>query len=488
MKQIVSLILILAGITTVGAAEISGRIFCDANHNGYYDRGEKLLQGVGVSDGDTVVWSDRKGRFALDAEPGTMLFPILPDGYASSGNGLQNDGRRFVGDSVSEIDFGLLAATSQKKFRVAVVGDVQVDSQEQLDFACRTVLGELATRTDLDWAIHMGDMVNDKPQLLEPTVEAFNTLPLPVWAVIGNHDLDVKVKPRTSRGFQQRVGNDIAALFRGNCCFILLNNVEFYDKGLSDAQLRFMRQIIGRCPKSTLIVLCQHVPMSGVKNRESVFDLLDGRRALILSAHAHTIFRKEWSPTVSEVSVGASCGSWWTGERDAWGIPLALQQCGSPRNYFVFDFDGADYTFRFKGVGMDERIQSDLWIAGEDKSDEEVGLLDDVSRGEMRLNVYGGGEATSVEWSVDGTNWQPMDYVKAVAPVVSRIVFMNKEGGYPTHFSRRTPLRRKASSAHLWSAQLPDSLQQGDILLRFRVTDECGLVPFRYERPVTFGF
>ena len=103
MKQIVSLILILAGITTVGAAEISGRIFCDANHNGYYDRGERLLQGVGVLDGDTVVWSDRKGRFALDAEPGTMLFPILPDGYASSGNGLQNDGRRFVGDSVSEI-------------------------------------------------------------------------------------------------------------------------------------------------------------------------------------------------------------------------------------------------------------------------------------------------------------------------------------------------------------------------------------------------
>lgn len=485
MKQFLFLLLLLGGILPAWAGDISGRLFCDTNGNGRFDRGERLLAGVGVSDGDTVVWSDRKGRYRLQARPGAMLFPILPDGYAHRPAGVQNAVRRFVETTSQELDFALRPSQRTRSFRVAVVGDIQVDNDEQLGLARRTVLSEIASRRDVDLVVHMGDLVNDKPQLLEPAVQALDALPQPVWTVIGNHDLDTGRKPRRGETFRAEAGADVAALFRGKCCFVLLNNVEAAAEGVPDAQLRFLRRIVARCPEETLLVLCQHVPMEGVRNREALFTLLGRHRTLILSAHAHTVFRREWTDRISEVSVGATCGSWWTGERDAWGIPAALQQCGTPRGYFLFDFDGADYTFRFKGVGMDERIGSDLWIAGESAPDAEVELLRREPRGQLILNIYGGGETTSAQYSVDGQSWQPMSRVRKLAPAVARAIWMNKQGGYPTRFSRRLPLRRGGTSPHLWEARLPDSLQRHDLRLHFRISDTRGLAPLQFTRPVT---
>ncbi len=40
----------------------TGRVFHDANSNGVYDTGERLLKGVGVSNGRDVVETDRNGR------------------------------------------------------------------------------------------------------------------------------------------------------------------------------------------------------------------------------------------------------------------------------------------------------------------------------------------------------------------------------------------------------------------------------------------
>lgn len=484
MKRFLFLLLAGAGLTLLPgrAAEISGRIFRDANGNGRLDRGERVLRDVGITDGDTIVWSDRNGRYRLSTEPGRVLSPILPDGYAVAAGGLQNRGGYFVGGDAATADFGLCPVKVSSGFRVAVLGDIQVDTPEQLELARQTVIGEVAGRDDLAEVIHMGDLVNDDPSLLEPAVGALGLLPQPVWTVIGNHDLDVKVSPRTSRSFRTAAGCDVTAFFRGNCCFVLLNNVEAASDGLPEAQLRFLRQLVGKAPKKTLFVLCQHVPMARMKNREAIFSLMGEHRVLILSAHAHTVFRREWSDRISEVSVGACCGSWWTGECDPWGIPVALQQCGTPRGYFLFDFRGGEYLFRFKGIGMDAGVQADLWVAGADSTDRRIEPLNEEPAGRLLLNVYGGGETTTVEYSLDGEQWRAMERVERVAPAVLRVVYMNRNGGYPTGFSRRTPLRQRAASPHLWQAQLPDSLLAGDRWLSVRVSDTRGLEPFEFRR------
>ena len=82
-----------------------------------------------------------------------------------------------------------------QKIRVAFVGDPQVDSETELSYARRSVYRELRERKDVDLAIFLGDLVNDKPELLEPTRATLDSLPY-AWACVpGNHDRDVyKVK------------------------------------------------------------------------------------------------------------------------------------------------------------------------------------------------------------------------------------------------------------------------------------------------------
>jgi calcineurin-like phosphoesterase family protein len=459
---------------------VSGRVFLDRNNNGVFDRGDRPLKGIPVSDGDTIITSGARGLYSLDIQKNGDLFVILPEGFATVGTTrIMNGGVHVSGN----VDFPLRKTAKKKDFRMAAIGDIQADNNEQIDFASRTILRELASRHDFDFLVHMGDMVNDKPQLLQSVRDAVESIGEPSWCVIGNHDLDMGMRPRKTMTFKKVIGNDVTAFRRGNYCFVLLDNVELGDTALPASQIRFLGNLVSILPDKVSLVLCQHVPMSGMKNRDKILSALGHRKTLVISAHAHTVFRKHWSDNVEEVSVGATCGSWWTGERNSWGIPVALMQGGSPRCYFIFDFSGDGYTFRFKGIGMDSSIQAEIWVRGENSSDGSIKVLASEPRGRMAVNVYGGGETTTVEYSIDNNTWLPMDKVKMIDPTVSRISYMNHKGGYPTEFSRRQPLRR-SPSPHIWAATLPENLFGKSLVLHIRVRDSAGLAPFDFSRPV----
>lgn len=55
----------LLGCSLVAQAAYQGHVYVDANRNGRYDKGEKLLQGVCVSDGLNVVKTGKDGSFSL---------------------------------------------------------------------------------------------------------------------------------------------------------------------------------------------------------------------------------------------------------------------------------------------------------------------------------------------------------------------------------------------------------------------------------------
>ncbi len=467
-KRIVSILVVLSTCCVLAAqqkGDVMGRVFVDANGDGRWNKGEKVVRNAGVSDGCCIVWTDRKGRYHLqtDAE---FLFPVVPDGYLPLEKGLQNGLMFPLQGQKGNLDIPLVRCRKKDRFRAAIVGDVQVDSPEEAVLARNTVLAELSNRTDLDVMVHMGDLVNDKPSLFADIVPSMQSMPFPVWTVIGNHDLDTLPRPRrTAHAFREKIGSDIGAWFRGKVCFILIDNVEFMEYAVSEKQLSFIRALLQKCPEEGLVVLCQHVPLGWTKNKEALLEVLGDHKVLVLSAHAHHLFRQEWTDNISEVSVGAACGSWWTGERDMWNNPIALQQCGSPRNYFVFDFDGKDYSFIFKGVGLDADIQAD------------AAFID----GKVLVNVYGGGETTKVECRLGDGEWQEMEKKDQLAPFVTRMMRMNKEAGYPTAFSRRTPFRRGTLSKHIWEWNIPENYPQKGGVWHFHVTDTRGLQSFEFN-------
>ena len=96
MSRSVSLIAVLASFLTFSlsvsafAENVSGKVFFDKNDDGCFNKGDKLLKEVMVSDGRLVVRTDSKGRYSLDTQYSSDLFVILPDGYLSAKSGVQN--------------------------------------------------------------------------------------------------------------------------------------------------------------------------------------------------------------------------------------------------------------------------------------------------------------------------------------------------------------------------------------------------------------
>ena len=74
--------MIIGICSQAGAAAYSGKVFVDANHNGCFDKGEKVLQKVSVSDGLNVVQTDASGSFTLPGhDKARSVYITVPDGY-----------------------------------------------------------------------------------------------------------------------------------------------------------------------------------------------------------------------------------------------------------------------------------------------------------------------------------------------------------------------------------------------------------------------
>ena len=482
-RSILVVVLILWSFGVVAKIPIQGCLFNDKNRNGELDRGEPRLKNIGITNGDTIVWSGGRGEYCIAVDSGGYLIPILPEGYDFATKGAQNGALKFVDGLCGDLDFGLIKVDSKGAIRMAVVGDPQANDSQQMAYV-RVGFNELAMREDIDFSMMMGDLVNDKISLLPQFSTYISQLPYRCWSVAGNHDLDRVGGERRTDSYREIIGADVTAFYRGDACFVMLNNVEKGADGMvSNSQLRFLRQIVSHTYRGQLIVLCQHVPMGWVDRRGEILEILKGRNVLILSAHAHTLFRQEWSEAISEVSVGAMCGHWWTGERDYTGIPSALQQCGTPRNYILFDISKGEYKFTIKCFGLDESQQADVWYKNEVDIDQQIEALCKLSERLIVVNIYGGGQTTSLEWSGDGIAWHAMKHTPMVAPTVERMIYMNSNGDYPTKFSRRQPLRR-VKSPHTWSVVLPDSLPSETTMLYFRAKDSRGLAPLNFKRIV----
>ena len=76
-------------------------------------------------------------------------------------------------------------------FRVAFVGDPQVDNATELGYARKSIYKELRERKDLDLVIVLGDLVNDDTSLLNASTASLDSLSCPWLAIPGNHDRNV---------------------------------------------------------------------------------------------------------------------------------------------------------------------------------------------------------------------------------------------------------------------------------------------------------
>ena len=372
--------------------------------------------------------------------------------------------------------------------RVLVFGDPQVKTPKDVDYYQRDIIEPLLGVHGAALGLSLGDIVNDEPALYPQVKGATARLGIPWLYAPGNHDIDLEAADDASalRGFHRAIGPDTHARETALATFVVLDDVisapgqkPSYIGGFREDQFAFLEAYLPTVPKTRLLVLAMHIPLFEPDgedtfrdaDRERLFRLLAGfPHLLVLSAHSHAqrhVFHgvsSGWqgATPLHEYNVGATCGSYWSGVKDAAGIPDATMSDGTPNGHAML-------TVQRGGV------YSLAWRNARDPEDRQIGLHAPkvLRRGAypawgVYANVFMGMDDTRVEYRVDGGDWRPMRKVLQTDPALAtenaRDDIAERLRGYD-----RSP--EAEPSPHLWRGALPTMLAAGEHVVEVRAFD-----------------
>lgn len=491
----------------------SGSVFADGNANGRRDRGERGLPGIKVSDGVQIVATAHDGRYTLPVVDGRTVFVIKPAGYRfpPAVDGMPDFWRhlrmhvgptlKYGGIPVQPAgcrDFALVPQKHRKggTLDVLVFSDPQTKSLTDVGYYEHDVIDSVLghrSRASADVGISLGDITHDDLSLYPAINRATARLGVPWLHVAGNHDLDFDA-PRDEDSlltFRNTYGPDTFAWEEPHAVFIGLDDVVYRPKpdgsyigGLREDQFAFLSGYLPTVPRDRLVVIGVHIPFFDAapgketfrhSDRERLFALLkDFPHVLLLSGHSHAqrhVFHGEstgWhgARPLHEYNVGAACGAFWSGVKDAQGIPDTTMADGTPNGFA---------TLRIAAAGSYELA----WHPAGDV-DAQIALHAPkvLRRGAwpgsaVHANVFMARDDARVEFRIDDGEWKPMQRVVQPDP---RVVAENMRDDDAPALRGYDRVPEAVPSQHLWRGTLPTQLETGEHRVRVRA---FGIVPGR---------
>jgi hypothetical protein len=497
-------------------------VFEDRDGDGVHDPGEPPMAGVRVSDGRDIAVTGEDGRFQLPAAgDGRTVFAIKPAGFAFAPreDGLPDFWRnlrtapgpalRYGGFPVSNAcaDIGLRrerpAAARSEGLRVLVFADPQPKSRVDVGYYERDIVeaviaGAAADRTHAhrkpaDLGLSLGDIVDDDLSLYPEMKRITARLGVPWLHVAGNHDLDFDAggDEDSLLSFRHHFGPDTFAWEEPEANFVALDDVVYLGKGrpsyiggLREAQFAFLERYLAGADRQRLLVIAVHIPLFEPEGRDTFRDadrarlfalLRDFPKVLLLSAHSHTqrhVFHDAatgWhgAAPLHEYNVGAACGAFWSGAKDARGIPDATMADGTPNGYARLTI-AADGRYRLSWHEADG-------VPTGSRPDSSIGLHAPrvLRRGAypafgVYANVYMGRDDSRVEYRIDGGAWQPMRKILRPDP---RLLAQNVRDDEADALRGYDRSPEAELSAHLWRGTLPTDLAAGEHAVEVRAFD-----------------
>jgi hypothetical protein len=499
-------LLVVVAADASAQATVSGVVYEDANGNGQHDARERGIADVKVSNGRELAITDAKGGYTLPMREGSTLFVIKPPRYATAtgANGLPLFWHHVFPHGSPKLRYGGIAATGsaasydfalrrEKKAKgdldVLVFGDPQPKSRTDVGYYERDIVQPLVGHHDARLGISLGDIVNDDLSLYPEMNRVTAKLGVPWLHVPGNHDLDFDATRDEDAllGFRNVFGPDSYAWEEPQASFIVLDDVVYmpgrkpsYVGGLREDQFAFLEAYLATQPKQRRVVIAVHIPffdpVPGVESfrradRERLFALLEDRpNVLLLSAHTHNQRHYHhdastgWrgAKPLNEYNVGATCGAFWSGVKDANGIPDTMMSDGTPNGYAQAKFaqDGS-YSLRYTvargakgeaiGLHAPRVLRRGAWPA--------FGVY---------ANVYMGEAGSRVEYRIDDGEWKAMKRVEQPDP---RLVAENIADDHAEALRGYDRSPEADPSTHLWRGTLPTDLALGDHRIEVRAFD-----------------
>ena len=488
----------------------SGVVFHDRNRDATRDAFDFGVRGVAVSNGRDVVVTDWRGRYQIAVGNDTILFVIKPEGWATpldkngfprfhyihkpqgSPTDLAYPGVPPTGPLPDQIDFPLHRQRESSSFRAILLSDTQTYDLDELNLLNRDIIAELIG-TQAAFGLTLGDMVGDDLSLFEPLNESIGQIGVPWYGVIGNHDMNyhAKTDQHSDESYERVYGPPTYAFSYGKVHFIVLDDVVYggpkdekgtegpYHASFSEDQLAFVENYLKTVPRDRLIVLAMHVPLTSppfaVGKRRALFQILSDRpHTLSVAGHTHTQENRFYGPEAGfdgpqphhQWINAAASGSWWLGAADEVGIPHTTMRDGTPNGYSIIQFDGHQYSIRFKAARRPADHQMNIFAAAATTSE-------NAAETEILVNVFSGSEQTQVEMRLGNNgDWMPLQREVREDPYYLATAERDRQRNPRPEYLLMPAIK----SPHLWVGTLPENPPTGTYTIEVRATDRYGQV------------
>ncbi|GAA1010222.1 calcineurin-like phosphoesterase family protein [Nocardiopsis tropica] len=545
---------------------LTGRVFVDADRNSVSDRGEDGLAGVVVTNGRDVVRTDRRGRYELPAFDNMTVSITQPSGYQvpmdehnipqfhynhlpEGSPELRYGGIEPTGPLPSAINFPVVESgeTGDPDQSCVIAGDLQTYDEQEVEYARAGAIRDLAERDDYAGCgtLFVGDVVGDDLSLYPAIKDLVAETNGPARFLPGNHDLDFDA-PNSEHSFdtfRAQLAPEYYSYDVGDVHVVALNTVDYpctaaedspagiaehcadpegrpaYNGRIDDDQLAWLEQDLAHVDRDKLVVVAGHIgllnyadessPVHQVDQVRRVHELLEGRRAVALSGHSHsienlktgddvegwrTLFGVEGLP-FPHITAGAISGDWYSGEVGEEGYPTAIGRDGGRPGLVTLDIEGNEFQERYTVTGESDDVQTQLginsptyreWFAerqewnadpvGEAPELDEPLVVDrsDLAGGSwLTTNFFFGSTGSTVEVSIDGGRTREATRTQQME---GEDVNVGVEYSDPYAISQQ--LVHGGSLAdrtmHLWRFDLPRNLRTGEHTAEVTATDSYG--------------
>lgn len=387
------------------------------------DESGKGLPGVAVTDGTSIVLTDKKGVYNFYATSNTpFVYISLPAGYEiPNDNGVAQFYKKIQhAKGTFSADFRLKKLNqSDKKHYTILWADPQINTDEQAQKLItvsapdtRAHVQELLKEGPVH-GITAGDIYWDNFKMIPPYQKAVEATGIPFFQVLGNHDMDYNVRSdeASDNTFHEHFGPSWYSFNRGNAHYVVLDNVFYYANGynyigyISEQQLKWLEQDLAHLKPGAPVFVSMHIsgythekrrnkrkednPGNITFNRNALYSLLKPFNAHLLTGHTH------YNENVKEGGVyehitAALCGAWWTG-------PICDD--GTPAGYGVYEVDGDQVRWYYKAVGQPKTYQMRVYNKGSYAK----------KPNDVAVNVWNWDKDWRVVWYEDGVLKGPMN-------------------------------------------------------------------------------
>ncbi len=437
------------------------------------------IAGVVVSDGLNTVVTDAKGRFEMSADKDSrFIFISTPTGYISSTlTGGSSIGSEYIfykeiRKKVKSYDFMVMEnPVDDRNHNIIAIADPQISERAELpdlekhsdDIASfvKTMDG------DYTFGLCLGDIVGWDHSIYPQYNRIMGKAGIEYRHVMGNHDMTNygRSHETSMKNYEDMYGPAWYSFNVGDVHYVVLNDNFFIGRDwyyigyLDERQLSWLENDLSYIPEGSRVVVSLHIPTTldkadrdafsyrnvgdNVINKPGLYKLLEPYKTMILSGHMHTADYEQISKDMFEINVAGLCGAWWCGE-------VCID--GSPAGFKVFDMNGSDIEWIYKGCGHPLDYQMKVYADTPDFP------------GQIVANVWDYDPAWKVEYYEDGALVGAMERFTAQDPLAKEL--------YKDPASLKRQWVYAAPSDNMFKATISCNAKTAEV----RITDRFGRV------------